>query len=221
METRLFRVTNCYLLLKRYDDAVADFEFVLKHSKKASNKPYLLSMIIMATNEKYGIGKFFVFSPQPAPLPKVDAQVCNAVLEHYKQHGRTAGNTDQHEMEILLWRAIRGEYDEALRGIAEKLTKQYSDQCCYTLSQLHINLRKFEEAIHDFEEMFANDETELEDHEISCVLHQIAFCAIELRKRDVALKSLEEAAQIDPKTRDTEYWKQLHAQATKIKRGGT
>jgi len=224
IDTRIFRANSCYMPLKRYDDALADLEFVIKHRK--DRHPMLFPTIIQINNEKYGINKLFTFSPQPAPLPSVDAPACEAMLANYKQLLKKEAKTGQIDVEINIWRAVASAHgiaslEDALRGIEEALHKEYIDARCLALAQLHAHLGQYEAAIADCEEMFAQGETELADHEIACVLHLVALCAVRLRRRAVALRALDEIPNLDPQARDTAYYKELRGMAEAIKGNGT
>ncbi len=99
----------------------------------------------------------------------------------------------------------------------------FSDTHCYVLAQLHIHKGEYGKAIADFEEMFANGETELEEDEILCVLFQIAFCATKSGQQEVAQNALKEIKVLQKgKSADFgEYWNELNDMAASIKQTKT
>ena len=94
----------------------------------------------------------------------------------------------------------------------------HNDFHCFALSQLYIHTNNYEKAISNFERMFPNQETDLNDAQIACVLHQIAYCAIQIERKSVAKRALEEIPNLSEGVREDAYWKQLYTQMSELKR---
>ncbi len=59
------------------------------------------------------------------PIPPLDPRICELMLANYRRLLETEERTPQIEMEILVWRAVKGEYEKVEQKMEALLRKEY------------------------------------------------------------------------------------------------